>query len=139
MNIARLARIAFLSSMGAFLAAQTPVEPGARIVMHAHNAFPYDGAYADRLDRVLKTGLPAMVEQDLFWYTDPATGKSKSVVAHGAKYASPNDPTIESYFLAKIRPAMEKALHEGNKGQWPLVTLYLDFKSDVPEHLEATA
>ena len=49
--------------------------------MHAHNAFPYDGQFVNRLDRVLATTLPVMVEQDLFWYTDATTGKSKSVIA----------------------------------------------------------
>ena len=28
-------------------------------------------------------------------------------------------------------------MKEGNKGNWPLVTLYLDIKNDPPEHLEA--
>jgi hypothetical protein len=34
---------------------------------------------------------------------------------------------------------IEKALKEGNKGNWPLITLYLDIKNDPPEHLEAIA
>jgi hypothetical protein len=30
---------------------------------------------------------------------------------------------------------MEKALQDGNKGNWPVVTLYLDIKNDPPEHM----
>jgi hypothetical protein len=138
-NMKDLLTIVCLLSCATASVAQSPYVPGSRIVMHADNAFPYDGQFANRLDRVLSAALPVMVEQDLFWYTDEATGKSKSVIAHGAKYASPRDPTLENYFLAKIRPVMEKALQEGNSGNWPLVTLYLDFKSDIPEHIEDVA
>lgn len=31
---------------------------------------------------------------------------------------------------------MEQALRDGNKGNWPIVTLYLDIKNDPPEHLQ---
>src|SRR5262249_38231771 len=51
--------------------------------------------------------------------------------------AGPDSPTIESYFFPKVAPIMEKALKEGNKGNWPLITLYLDIKNDPEEHLEA--
>lgn len=34
-----------------------------------------------------------------------------------------------------MKPIIEKALKEGNKGDWPLVTLYLDIKNDPEEHL----
>lgn len=56
---------------------------------------------------------------------------------HGAKNVGGEDPTLESYFFPKIRPVIEKALKEGNKGNWPVVTLYLDIKNDPPEHLAA--
>jgi hypothetical protein len=36
-----------------------------------------------------------------------------------------------------VAPIVEKALKEGNKGDWPLITLYLDIKNDPEEHLEA--
>ena len=62
----------------------------------------------------------------------------RSLLIHGAKNAaSADDPTLESYFIPKVKPIMEKALQEGNKGTWPLITLYLDIKNDPPEHLEA--
>jgi hypothetical protein len=32
---------------------------------------------------------------------------------------------------------VEKALRDGNHGNWPLITLNLDFKDNKPEHLAA--
>ena len=106
--------------------------PGSRILMLAHNAYPDHGKYDDRLDRAIAAGVPFVVEQDLSWID------GKSLMIHGAKNASGGeDPTLETYFFPKIRPIVEKALKDGNKGNWPLVTLYLDIKNDPPEHLEA--
>jgi hypothetical protein len=106
--------------------------PGSRILMLAHNAYPDHGKYVDRLDRVIAAGVPFVVEQDLSWID------GKSLMIHGAKNASgAEDPTLETYFFPKIRPIVEKALKDGNKSNWPLVTLYLDIKNDPPEHLEA--
>jgi hypothetical protein len=105
--------------------------PGARIEVLAHNAYPDHGKYADRLDRVIASGMPFVVEEDLAWLN------GKSVVIHGAKNASADDPTLETYFFPKVAPLMEKALQSGDKSKWPLITLYLDIKNDPPEHLEA--
>jgi hypothetical protein len=41
---------------------------------------------------------------------------------------------MRDYFFERIRPLMEAALKEGDKGNWPLVTLNLDFKSDESAH-----
>src|SRR5262252_10462164 len=103
--------------------------PGSRIQVLSHNAYPDHGKYADRLDRTLSAGLPVAVEEDLAWVD------GKSLLIHGAKNAAADDPTLESYFFPKVKPIMEKALKDGNKGNWPLVTLYLDIKNDPPEHL----
>jgi hypothetical protein len=105
--------------------------PGSRIEILSHNAFPDHGRFADRLDRTLASGLPGAVEQDLGWVD------GRSLLIHGPKAAGTDDPTLESYFFPKVRPIVEKALKEGNKGNWPLITLYLDIKNDPPEHLEA--
>jgi hypothetical protein len=107
------------------------VAPGARTIELAHNAYPDHGKYADRLDRALASGQPFAVEEDLSW-TD-----SRSLLIHGAKNVSGEDPTLESYFFPKVQPVIEKALKEGNKGNWPVITLYLDIKNDPPEHLAA--
>ena len=56
-----------------------------RPVLDAHNCYPYEGEWADRIDRALKTGFPVGIEQDMAWYVDPATGKGRAVVSHTAK------------------------------------------------------
>jgi hypothetical protein len=106
------------------------VAPGSRIQVLSHNAYPDHGKYADRLDRTLAAGLPVAIEEDLAWID------GRSLLIHGAKNAASDDPTLESYFFPKVKPIMEKALKDGNKGNWPLITLYLDIKNDPPEHLE---
>jgi hypothetical protein len=105
--------------------------PGSRTQILSHNAYPDHGKFADRLDRTLAAGLPATVEEDLAWVD------GRSLLIHGGKNATADNPTLESYFIPKVKPIMEKALKDGNKGNWPLITLYLDIKNDPPEHLEA--
>src|SRR5215471_16433883 len=105
--------------------------PGSRVQVLSHNAFPDHGKYGDRLDRALAAGLPTAVEQDLAWVD------GKSLLIHGPKAVGTDDPTLESYFIPKVKPIIEKALKDGNKGNWPLITLYLDIKNDPPEHLRA--
>jgi hypothetical protein len=50
---------------------------------------------------------------------------------------SGSEPTMDEYFFARVRPIVEQALKQGNHGNWPLITLNLDFKDDKPEHLAA--
>jgi hypothetical protein len=116
--------------------AQKVPEPGSRTLMDAHNCYPYFEWWSDRIDRALSAGTPLAIEQDLGWYTDPKTGKSWSVVTHGEPMSG-QEPTMEQYFFARVRPIVEKALKEGNHGDWPLITLNLDFKDNKPEHLAA--
>jgi len=110
--------------------------PGARVLMDAHNCYPYFGWWADRIGRALSAGTPLAIEQDLFWYTDPHTKQSHSIVAHGAP-AEGNEPTLREYFFERVRPVVEKALRDGDSKDWPLITLNLDLKSEEPEHLAA--
>ena len=114
--------------------AQAVVAPGARSEMDAHNCYPYDGRWGDRVDRALSAGTPVAIEQDLAWYRDPKTGRSRSVVTHGGKHVTGDEPSMREYFFEKIRPLMERALAEGDHGDWPLVTLNLDFKTDEAAH-----
>jgi hypothetical protein len=88
------------------------------------------------MERALTTGLPVAIEQDLVWYTDAATGKSWSIVAHNEPFSG-EEPTLRQHFFERVRPRVEQALREGNSGNWPLITLNLDFKSEEPEHLAA--
>ena len=110
--------------------------PGSRTVMDAHNCYPYFEWWGDRIDRALSAGTPLAIEQDLAWHTDPKTGRSWSVVTHGEPTYG-NEPTMDQYFFERVRPIVEKALRDGNRGNWPLITLNLDFKDGNPDHLAA--
>jgi hypothetical protein len=110
--------------------------PGTRSVMDAHNCYPYSEWWHDRIDRALAAGFPVAIEQDLGWYTDPKSGKSWSVVTHGDPVTG-HEPTMEHYFFDRVRPIVEQAIREGNHGDWPIITLNLDFKDNNPDHLAA--
>src|SRR6266567_2069087 len=116
--------------------AQKMPQPGSRSIMDAHNCYPYFEWWSDRIDRALSAGTPLAIEQDLGWYTNARTGKSWSVVTHGNPITG-EEPTMEQYFFARVRPMVEQALKDGNRGDWPLITLNLDFKDNKPEHLAA--
>lgn len=106
--------------------------PGGRVLLDAHNAYPYDGQFTDRIDRALATGVPVAVEQDLAWCPVEPGGAPVPVVSHETRCPG-GEPALEEYFFARIAPLMEQALAEGPSPEWPLVTLNLDFKSNEPE------
>jgi hypothetical protein len=110
--------------------------PGSRVLLDAHNCYPYHGQWANRIERALSTGVPLAIEQDLAWYIDAATGKSWSIVAHNEPFTG-QEPTLREHFFERVRPLVEKALAEGDPRNWPLITLNLDFKTEQPEHLAA--
>ena len=114
-------------------ASTTALEPGRRVLLNAHNAYPYSGRWSDRLERALSTGLPIAIEQDLVWHRDPETGQARSIVSHGDPFTG-EEPTLEDYFFERIRPLVEQALREDRRDRWPLIVLNLDFKTDEPEH-----
>lgn len=109
--------------------------PGARTLLDAHNCYPYDGEYVDRIDRALATGTPVAIEQDLVWYDDPETGRKRSIVSHGKPFSG-EEPSIENHFFERIRPIMEAAIKSGDKSDWPLITLNVDYKSSDMAHVE---
>jgi hypothetical protein len=116
--------------------------PGTRVLLDAHNCYPYNGRWADRIDRALSTGTPLAIEQDLVWYRDPVTGKGRSLVAHDergkpALGLDGTEPSMRDYFFERVRPIVERALVEQRRETWPLITLNLDFKTEEPEHLAA--
>ena len=123
--------VAALGLTLAIIAVAQTLKPGSRTIVLAHNAYPSHGKYDDRLARALSSGQPVAIEQDLAWID------GRSLMIHGARNVGNDDPSLDSYFFPAIKPIMEKALKEGNKRQWPLVTLYLDIKNDPVEHLEA--
>jgi hypothetical protein len=110
--------------------------PGARVLLDAHNCYPYFEWWGDRIDRALSAGTPLAIEQDLLWGKNPRTGQMSSVVSHGAPTTGA-EPGMREYFFERVRPIVEKAMREGNHGDWPLITLNLDLKSEEPEHLAA--
>jgi hypothetical protein len=106
--------------------AQPGFGPGRRVLLDAHNSYPQNGRWSDRIDRALSTGLPVAIEQDLYWVKD------QIVVAHDSAELT-RAPTLEAYFFEKIRPIMKRALAEQRRDTWPLIVLNLDFKrNDAP-------
>src|SRR5256885_8276087 len=113
-----------------------PPRPGTRVLLDAHNCYPYYEWWFDRIDRALSACTSLAIEQDVLWAKDPRTGGMTSLVSHGAPPTG-TEPGMREYFFERVRPIVEKALREGNHGDWPLVTLNLDLKSEEPEHLAA--
>jgi hypothetical protein len=116
--------------------ADNALTPGSRVLLDAHNCYPYDGRWPERIERALGTGVPLAIEQDLAWAVDPRTGVGRSAVTHGAPFTG-NEPSMREYFFERIRPIVERALRENRREQWPIITLNLDFKSDEAAHHEA--
>jgi hypothetical protein len=109
-----------------FLAASGP---GERTLLDAHNCYPYEGKFADRLPRALALPMPIAIEQDLVW-----SGNANRV-SHEREHAN-DAPTLEDHFFAPLRARMEAALKSADRSQWPLVTLNLDFKTAEPQQIE---
>jgi hypothetical protein len=108
------------------------VAPGQRVMIMAHNAFPKDGKWNDRLDRALQSGTPLGIEIDLVY----SGGKS---FINTTKNLTGHEPTLKSYFFERVRPMVEKAIRDGSQSNWPIITLFLDIGNDPVEHLEAIA
>jgi len=105
-------------------------------ILDAHNCYPYDGKWNDRVTRALRSGFPVSIEQDLAWYVDPATGKGRVVVSHTPKPAG-EEPTLRNYFFEQVRPIVEKLLAQNDRSQWPAIVLHFDFKDTQPAILHA--
>jgi hypothetical protein len=107
---------------------------GRGALLHAHNCYPDNGQWADRIDRALATGLrPLVIEQDLVWA--PAEG-GRPVVSHGVPLSG-KEPTLEEHFFLRMKPLVEQALRENRRDTWPVLVLHLDFKTNEPEHHRA--
>jgi hypothetical protein len=105
-------------------------------LLDAHNCYPYEGRWADRIDRALSVGFPVAIEQDLAWYVDPATHKGRVVVSHTPKTTGV-EPTLKQHFFERVRPLMEKALRDNERSKWPLIVVHFDFKSNETPLIEA--
>lgn len=131
--IAPLLLLLGLAAQTAAPTAPPGLTPGTRVLLDAHNAYPENDRWTDRIDRALSTGTPLAIEQDLVWYVDPATGVARSIVSHGKPFTG-REPSLREYFFERIRPVVERALQENRREDWPIITLNLDFKTDEPEH-----
>ncbi len=105
-------------------------------MLDAHNCYPYEGKWQDRVSRALNAGFPVSIEQDLAWYVDPATGQGRAVVSHTPKTTG-TEPMLKDYFFEQVRPVVEKIVKENKQDQWPLIVLHFDFKDNQPALLEA--
>src|SRR5271170_83142 len=90
-----------------------------RPILDAHNCYPYQGRWADRIDRALGTGFPISIEQDLAWRDTGDQGNGHVVLSHGSA-ATGSEPALRDYFFERVRPMVEKALAENDRTQWPL-------------------
>jgi hypothetical protein len=132
-NRVAAAALCLLSNAGL---AQQAFGPGHRVLLDAHNAYPQNDRWTDRIDRALSTGLPVAIEQDLYWAKDRTNGRFEIRVAHDTSELD-RAPTLEAYFFDKIRPIMERALAEQRRDTWPLIVLNLDFKQNDAPLLDA--
>ena len=87
----------------------------------AHNCYPYEGQWKNRIDRALSVGFPVATEQDI------AFANGKAVVTHTDKTTG-SEPTLREHFFERVRPIIEKALKDNRRDQWPLIVLHFDFK-----------
>src|SRR5262249_25608820 len=108
---------------------------GNRPVLDAHNCYPYEGKWKDRIDRALSTGYPVAIEQDLAWYA-PEGGPGRVVVSHEAK-TNGSEPLLRDYFFEKVRPIVEEALRRNDRSHWPIIVLHFDFKDNQAPLLRA--
>lgn len=107
-----------------------------RSLLHAHNCYPENGQWSDRLERALSTGvLPLAIEQDLVWVPGP-NGSGRSVVSHGAPLNG-GEPTLEAHFFQALAPRLDALLAAGDTASWPRYVLHLDFKTNEVEHHRA--
>ncbi len=120
--------LALLAIFAAFAEAQLDFLNHARPVLDAHNCYPYEGKWGDRIDRALNAGFPVSIEQDIAW------ANGRPVVTHTSKTTGA-EPTLRDYFFERVRPIVERALKENDRAKWPIIILHFDFKSLEPETL----
>lgn len=114
------------------LRAETPA-PLRGPIVDAHNCYPEEGKWADRLARALSTSQrPIGIEQDLVWKAD-GQGGGTSVVAHSPTLVG-GEPTLDEYFFKAVAPTLDATLAAGATDSWPLIVLHFDFKTNEPEH-----
>ncbi len=122
--------ILFASLATSPLAAQFDGMLANKPILDAHNCYPYEGKWADRIDRALSTGTPVSIEQDLAWY------EGRVVVSHTSK-TNGSEPLLVDYFFERVRPVVEKAITDNKPETWPVIILHFDFKDTQAPLLQA--
>lgn len=127
----------FFAALGAAFAQTAPLDFLNRNqpVLDAHNCYPYQGRWADRIDRALAAGFPVSIEQDLAWHRT-GHGEGNVVLSHEPRTTG-SEPSLRDYFFERVRPIVEKALADNDRARWPLIVLHFDFKSTEPPLLHA--
>ena len=122
--------------LGGGALAQAPAILGGRPLLHAHNAYPEDGRWHDRIDRALATGqVPIVIEQDIAFAPRNEPGK-QTVLSHDDTLDG-GEPPLQQYFFDRVRPIIERALKAGQTDRWPVLVLHLDFKTNERAHHRA--
>ena len=93
-----------------------------RPLLDAHNCYPYQGRWADRIERALKTGFPVAIEQDVTWYGRAAG--SQPLRQTGGRRAHPAAALLRACAAAHG----ERARRQRSR-PWPLIVVHFDFKS----------
>jgi len=96
------------------------LSPLGRVILDAHNCYPYYEWWFDRIDRALSAGTPLAIEQDLLWAKNPRTGKNG--VGFESRCAANRAPSraCANIFSNASGHSSRKALLDGNSGDWPL-------------------
>ena len=116
----------FLLSAGLFAQPQLAFLNHGKPLLDAHNCYPYEGQWTDRIERALGTGFPIGIEQDLAWWD------GRVVVSHTADTKG-IEPTLKQHFFEHVRPIVEKALRDNDRSKWPLIIVHFDVKDNRPE------
>ena len=130
MLVTSMNRFVFFCALASPIFAQLDLINHNRPMVDAHNCYPYEGKWADRIERALKLGFPVGIEQDLAW------ANGRVVVSH-QKATKGDEPTLRAHFFERVRPIIEKALKENKRETWPLIVVHFDVKDDRPELLHA--
>lgn len=105
--------------------------PGDRALFEAHNCYPYNGFWKNRIGRALKSPPPIAIEVDLRWQPDQNGGEL--IVAHDETPPG-RAPSLREYVFERLRPEVEAALASEDKTHWPLYTLNMnDLRGNAPE------
>lgn len=111
--------------------------PGKRVIVEAHNCYPYHGLWENRIDKALEAEKPVGIELDLMWYVSPETGEGALVTAHDGPLTG-QEPTLRAYFFDRVRPLIEATLKENEPSRWPLFVLNLnDIRTDSQDAYKA--